>query len=112
MGRPQRSFRPPARGLSPRPTSPVEGTSGRVVRSTDTRRSDDGRRPRPDEVERDRPPAPPLRRLRPDGRGDEVLRYSQDRWPTCCGNVMVYYVEANPATADATPLDLPRLPPT
>ena len=40
---------------------------------------------------------------------EEMLAYTRQGWPKCCGEVMALYVESPPADADRTPLDTPRL---
>ncbi len=39
----------------------------------------------------------------------ELLRFTQQGWPTCCGEVMTFVTD--PPGADETMPELPRLPP-
>jgi hypothetical protein len=43
----------------------------------------------------------------------DLLRFTREGWPKCCGAVMTYYTAAPiPAPTDDTKLDGPPLPPT
>ena len=49
------------------------------------------------------------------GRADEcsasdLLRYTREGWPKCCGNVMALFSEAEKPGSDDTTLDRPPLP--
>lgn len=43
---------------------------------------------------------------------EELLRYTREGWPKCCGQVMAVFTEAVPSAADDTALDKPALPPS
>jgi hypothetical protein len=49
------------------------------------------------------------------GRADEcapadLLRYTREGWPRCCGQVMAYFAEAERPASDDTKTDRPPLP--
>lgn len=41
----------------------------------------------------------------------DLLRYTREGWPRCCGQVMALYTEAVRPESDDTKLDRPALPP-
>jgi hypothetical protein len=43
---------------------------------------------------------------------DDLLRYTRQGWPKCCGSVMALFTEAEKPGPDDTALNRPALPPS
>ena len=42
----------------------------------------------------------------------DLMRYTREGWPTCCGHTMAYFAEVErPRMSDPTPPEGPALPP-